>query len=83
MSKLERSCVEVGANCVEVRVKLCRSSCEVESKFERSCVEVGVNCVEVRAKLSRSSSEVVSKFERNYFLKFASKWKHNFRAYRS
>ena len=58
MSKLGRSCVEGGANCVEVRAKLSRSSSEVVSKFERSCVEVGANCVEVRAKLCRSSSEV-------------------------
>ena len=34
-SKLERSCVEVGANCVVVRAKLSRSSSEVVSKLER------------------------------------------------
>ena len=46
-----QSCVEAGANCVEVRAKL-------SHKLERSCVKVG-------AKLCQSSSEVVSKLERS------------------
>ena len=84
MSKFERSSPEVRAklyrSCHEVQANFCRSCHKVQAKLYRSCHEVQANfcrsCHKVQAKLCRSSSEV-------FFAKFASKWKHNFRAYRT
>ena len=70
-SKFKQSFQQI---CAEVQAKLSWSLSLIISKFERSSSYVV-------AKLSRSLTEVVLKFDWSYFARFASKWKHNFRAY--
>ena len=60
---------------IKLLAKFDQSSSKVVSRFERSWSVVGAN-------FEQSWSEVGANFERSYIAKFASKWKHIFRAYR-